>query len=610
MNMMAANEEALRRKMPDFLHALSHADCGADDDITIMPSEAKDGSAIDVLLCGGAQYIMQSRYRPGEEAYSFAKKYADLKPDSCILFLGFGNGYIARELTSHKEACFVFYEPSLSYFSYVLGHYDISDILLADNIHIYVKGVNDKLLSHDMYIYVHALNWPVFYLESLPKYQQIFGHEMDDLTRLYAESKSHAIQNYDVDIRFAERNLYNAIHNLEFIYTGHSICEYEQCLRPEIPVVVVAAGPSLERNVGLLKELRNHALILCVDRAAPVLAQAGIVPHAYVTADAEKETSLFAEAKSNHIPWFAYTTSNYDALSMVSGEIIFCSSFYAYAYDLFRHVGSDLYTLANGGSVATIAVSIALNMGSKTIILVGQDLALTGEKVHAGEEKTDISKEDYRTFEVPGYYGYPVVTRQDYKSYIDWYSAYCAKHDDVTFINATEGGAYISGMQHISLSEAARLYGVPEFDGDDVFSSVGTLMTPEHQALLAKDYLNLLSYFKQVKREVSPAITILERAVKALQDTGLQAKEVSQAERQMDRFQSIYNGHTGKTILDLCIAKEIREALLDVNFKEKDIRLELIRLYQKMLTFYKGVRRAVDKALPMLLEVLDVLKIR
>lgn len=39
--------------------------------------------------------------------------------------------------------------------------------------------------------------------------------------------------------------------------------------------------------------------------------------------------------------------------------------------------------VATGGSVATNAFSLLYKIGLKTIILVGQDLALTGNKSHA-----------------------------------------------------------------------------------------------------------------------------------------------------------------------------------------------------------------------------------
>lgn len=610
MKIMTANYDVLKKRMPEFLAMLMQPEIGQSETVRAEAAAAKDGSIIDILNLEGQQYVMQSRYKPVEEAKRFVKQFHDIKPDTCMLFLGFGNGYIARELIEHKTATFVFYEPSLAYFLYVLQIYDVSDILSAEHIHIYVEGINRQLLSHDMYGYVHALNWPVFYLEALPKYRQLFPAAMNQLAELYQESRQHAQQNYDVDIRFAEKNLYNAIHNLEYIYTGHSICDYEQILRPEIPVIIVAAGPSLEKNVRELKEYRNKAFILCVDRAAPVLAKEGILPHAYVTADAVKETFLFADEQSAKVPWFAYTTSNYDALKMLSGtNIIFSSSIYAYAYELFQHVGSDIYTLANGGSVATVAVNVALQLGSRRIVLVGQDLALTSEKVHAGEDAIDLSQVHYDTIEVPGYYGDMVRTREDYKAYIDWYEAFSAKHPEITFVNATEGGAYLSGMEHMCLRDAMSNYGVDGFDGDEVLASVGTLMTPEHQKIIAGDYIGLLSYFKKVKREVATAITWMERGVNILQTQGLAGAELDQVEKQMERFQAIYNGHTGKTILDLNIAKEIQEALLDVHFHEKDATKELLRLYRKMLAFFKGVESAVGKALPMLKEVLETLQI-
>lgn len=607
MSILRANYDVLQRDMPDFLQKLEQADLETED-IHIEASVAKDGNSMDILTVSGVQHMMQSSYRPIEEAKRFVKQYDELKPDSCILFLGFGNGYIARELMRHEDAQFVFYEPSLAYFAYVLQQYDISDLLAAENIHIYVHGVNDQQLTYHMYRYVHALNWPVFYLEALPKYQQIFSEEMNQLAVVYEESRQHARLNYDVDIRFSELYLYNAIHNLEFIYQGSSLCEYDGILKPEIPVIIVSAGPSLEKNVAKLRQYRNQAFIMCVDRAAPVLAREGILPHAFVTVDAAKEEFLFEAPGVSQVPWFAYTTSNYKALKKLENpKLIFASTIYAYGYDLFQHVGSDIFTLANGGSVATVAVNIAMHLGSQKIILIGQDLALTGDKVHAGEQAVDLHKEGYALLQVPGFYGETVTTREDFKSYIDWYEAFVAQHPETTFVNCTEGGAFLSGMQHMSLDAAMQEYGIEELDGDRIMASVADLMDEEKQKLLCHDFQELYRYFQDVKHEVAGVIPKVKRGITIIKQKGIQSMELSTIEKQMEHFQQMYDGYSGRSILDLNIAKEIQEALIDVHFHEEDPKKELLRLYKKMLAYFEGIESAVNQAIPMLEEVFEIL---
>ncbi|MFR6747556.1 MAG: hypothetical protein ACLUS5_11365 [Roseburia faecis] len=63
-----------------------------------------------------------------------------------------------------------------------------------------------------------------------------------------------------------------------------------------------------------------------------------------------------------------------------------------------------LPNIPTGGSVATTAYSLGVYMGSKTVILMGQDLAMTGNHTHADGtfqdkmDEIDISNGQY--FEV------------------------------------------------------------------------------------------------------------------------------------------------------------------------------------------------------------------
>lgn len=579
--------------------------CEQAEQAPFLSGTAKDGNLIDIYVQDdGVQVFMQSQYRPIEEAKRFVKQYEGMKEGSCVLFLGLGNGYIARELLAQDGAAFIFYEPSMEYFSFVMEHYDIRALILAEHIHIYVEGINRDRLALEMYRHVHALNWHLFYLEALPKYRQMYPAQFAELTKLYDESKLHGYQNYDAKNIHSEEHMSNALHNLEFIYHGSSVYEYRDILPAKMPVIVVAAGPSLEKNVDLLKEYRSRAFILCVDRAAPVLAERGIRPHAFVTVDAKKDPKLFVSEIAGETPWFAYTTSNYDALKQLrQSRIIFASTIFGYAEKLFQEIGSDLFQMASGGSVATNAVNIALYMGSRNIIVIGQDLAYTDNKVYAG---ADIEANQQDLIPVKGFDGGTVMTRGDYKTFIDYYEANAARRKDVRFINATEGGAYIEGMEHMRLAEVMAQFPQDDLlDGDAVMNGVPWLMTEEKQRQLKDMYHDLMRYFKRVKRESATAITAMEHGIHVLKRSDYTNPELRKVEKQMDAFQAIYNAHTGKTILDIGIAREIQDALLDLQFTKEDPSKELLRLYEKMLAFFRGAEQAVKRAIPILQETLD-----
>ncbi|MDE5967417.1 MAG: DUF115 domain-containing protein, partial [Lachnospiraceae bacterium] len=395
------------------------------------------------------------------------------------------------------------------------------------------------------------------------------------------------------------------------IYSGDSICRFKGMLSEDTPVIVVAGGPSLEKNVEQLKEYGNRAFILAVDRVAGFLAKHDIVPHAYVTVDAEKPVDLFDVKGIDAVPWFLCTTANHQALQKISrARLIFCSTIYSYAKELFQMCGSDLASLDNGGSVATVAVSIGMYLGSRRIILIGQDLALSEQKIHAGGEDVDLSANEDEILEVPGFYGSPVYTQVHLKSYIDFYRAYAQYHSEVTFINATEGGAYLQGMEHMSLADAMAAYGNTHIDGDRLMNAVPPLMEPEQQAKLTDAYHSLFSYMKKVKRMCLSAITDMERGIRLLEQYGLEHPELDRVERTMDEFQALYESHAGRSIIGLDIVQSEQEALQDILFTKEDPTEEMLRLYKKMLDYYRGIEDAAAKAVPMLEEVLHKIEDR
>ncbi len=608
MQMLPENLRALEEYAPDMFLQLSNMDrqlIKSSGDYVFFTDSAKNGHLIDVLMDGEKTVYLQSRYNPKVEAVRFSEQYQEVKSHSCFLFLGMGNGDIIRELVKTPDVTYVFYEPSLSYFIHVLGNYDISDILAIENVHIYVKGLNDKSILLGMYVYVTQWNWHSFFLESLPKYKQLYADDYSMLAELWDDSILHAKQNYLNDVERAGMNMENAIYNLQYIYHGDSICRFEHVLPENIPVIVVAGGPSLEKNVDQLKEYKDRSFIIAVDRVANFLSQHGIIPHAYITVDACKPMELFEAEGISKVPWFLYTIAHYRAVEKIAASrLIFCSAVYEYARHLFELCGCDLINLVNGGTVASVAVTVAIYLGSRNIILIGQDLAYSEDKYHAGETPVDIDKQGKQLLDVPGFYGNTVKTELGFKNYIDWYQAFALNRPDITFINATEGGAYLEGMLHMSLKEAMARYTDIQAEGILDFDDVPPLIGREQQKILKGEYRSLLSYMKKVMREAPSAITNVERGIHMLEQYGIEYPELNAIEKNIEAFQALYSSHGGKDILDLASARAINEAELDLQFREEDATREMLRLYKKLLAYFRDIEMAVKKAVPMMEDVM------
>ena len=160
-----------------------------------------------------------------------------------------------------------------------------------------------------------------------------------------------------------------------------------------------------------------------------------------------------------------------------------------------------------GGSVATNAFSLLYKIGLKTIILVGQDLALTGNKTHAdGTFEEKMPEIDTKNNEwVEGNYEEKVPTRTDLQVFLNWYEStirlYKGYVKDLRVINATEGGAKIEGTEVMTLKDAIEENCRKDVDIEKCLEQIPPMLNEEAQ-IWAKKYLATIpDQFKKLKQE-------------------------------------------------------------------------------------------------------------
>ena len=228
----------------------------------------------------------------------------------------------------------------------------------------------------------------------------------------------------------------------------------------DIPAIIVAAGPSLNKNIKELKKAKGRAFIIAVDTAIKPLLAEGIIPDMFAIVDGKKPIELVEKEEARNIPLLTSISAANSVLSYHTGKKFFYNEGYVYINSMFYRNGESFETVACGGSVATSAFALAFMIGIDTIILVGQDLALTGNKTHADgtfQEKMETIDTSHSIM-VPGNIEKEVPTRDDFKMYLEWYNQYikdCKEYrKQFKVINATEGGAKIDGTEVMTLKDA------------------------------------------------------------------------------------------------------------------------------------------------------------
>jgi hypothetical protein len=246
--------------------------------------------------------------------------------------------------------------------------------------------------------------------------------------------------------------LKNMFMNIGHIHKKNDLTSLKNSLT-KYPAIIVSAGPSLNKQIDLLKKYQGSFIIICVNQILKLLLSNGITPDIVISLDSgstpnwerheiPENTFMFADVGvSKH---YLQAMNNNSFFTSTNNDLI----------SLMDDFGASVNILPTGGSVATSAYALARHLGCNPIVFIGQDLALTDGKDHADGYKDTYSKSflEERTrlgFYVPGYYGGYVKTERQLNFYLKWFEEAIKIDKETIIFNSTEGGANIAGAKNI-----------------------------------------------------------------------------------------------------------------------------------------------------------------
>ncbi|EOH2489134.1 6-hydroxymethylpterin diphosphokinase MptE-like protein, partial [Campylobacter jejuni] len=379
-----------------------------------------------------------------------------------ICIYGIGNALLIKNLAKHYKHLFVF-ESEIELFILALSTIDLSEELkvykivlfdcVAKDLEIQIAMIFDQqsileyLSLYEMFISSH------YYL----KYYEasiLFVNE------LCIKSASVAIRNADITcflpLLTHGQFLQNIPSMLESIPFQRILSQRKNKFENAI---VVSAGPSLAKQLPLLKAYQDKAVIFCADGALSMLEKKGIVPDYVTNLDFTDLAMKFFQNKENKTSLNVLSCATH--LSLV--HFLDNKSVVLRDDPLYQRFNlNDFGYIDTGTHVSHFSYTLALALGFKNIIMIGQDLAFDeegnshskgfdfGEKF-SGEENIDKLK-------VPAYGGKGEVlthiTWNDYRIKLEY--LFACNEQKAKFYNATEGGARINFTEELSFKECCE----------------------------------------------------------------------------------------------------------------------------------------------------------
>ncbi|EOF4066769.1 motility associated factor glycosyltransferase family protein, partial [Campylobacter jejuni] len=382
-----------------------------------------------------------------------------------ICIYGIGNALLIKNLAKHYKHLFVF-ESEIELFILALSTLDLSEELKICKIVLFDCAAEDleiqiAMIFDQQSILEYLSLYEMFINTSY--YLRFYEKQILFLNEMCLKTIGVAVRNANIScflpLLTYEQFLQNIPSMLESIPFQRILSERKNKFENAI---VVSAGPSLAKQLPLLKAYQDKAVIFCADGALSMLEKEGIIPDYVTNLDYSDWAIKFFQNKENLkqsiIALECATHPNVvRSLKAENCMIILRNKALYQRFNL-----NDFGYIDTGTHVSHFSYTLALALGFKNIIMIGQDLAFdekgnSHSKGFALGERIDHTL-NLPVLQVPAYAGKGEVLTHiawnDYRIKLEY--LFACNDQKAKFYNATEGGARINFTEELSFKECCE----------------------------------------------------------------------------------------------------------------------------------------------------------
>lgn len=483
-NIFNKNIEALKTKDLDLAQRISsHV-------ITDIPQLINENNAYNFLYKG---YKLHNELSPlGEAKEIFAR--VQNSPVAIHLIYGIGLGYLFQVASANSAGTVILYEPDLNILKIAFTLVDFSNDILKKNVFI-TDSVN--LVGSYIYQKSNTKNSP--YMLMTTAYRNMGGEKLEELI----VELQKMVGMFGLDRKYTQQKFYPLLHtvlrNIPQIVNEPPLIVLKDKLKGKT-AVVVSAGPTLDRDIEVLKKYREKYILFAVGTAMKTLDKNGIKPDFLCIIESFDCSRQIQGLNLQGVKFITEPTSNpnlrkanYDKRFSHIASNMPINGFWAEIANL------DIEEYSSKGTVSYTAINSARILGCSRIILVGQDLAYIEGQCYSKDsaykdllctynqekKKWEIVAKDIDAYGkalnnsndeealrkaakiridnlnkslyyVKGINGDMIPTESVYAAFIKPMSEFTELYPEIEYINCSLKGAQINGFKNVALEEALQ----------------------------------------------------------------------------------------------------------------------------------------------------------
>ncbi|EKG4576148.1 flagellin modification protein PseD, partial [Campylobacter jejuni] len=318
-----------------------------------------------------------------------------------LYFYGFGNGILFKALLQNKNhQHIVVFEKDIEIIWIMFHILDFSHELQSARLMILqTSSLDIELFSNFCSSKPFFQFSRIYFLELMSHYYERFHEDVLELNKKLAENFKNIILRNGNDPLDVLQGIEQFVYNLPQMITHPS---YKELLSKRKNLsdtaIIVSTGPSLTKQLPLLKKYASKATIFCADSSYPILAKHGIKPDYVLSLERIPLTSeffnndfgefdkdiLFVLKSYVHPHTTKYLQKNNRNFMLVSTYASFIN-----------YLKLDDFGYFNMGfSVANMNFLLAIHLKHKNIVLIGQDLAYAKDGLSHTKDYSNLDKHE------------------------------------------------------------------------------------------------------------------------------------------------------------------------------------------------------------------------